>query len=60
MDLPLLRHDGAHRWMRGNVVPRYLKDSTFAGFTVCLTDTSDYVEEVAEEAQDGHARLTLA
>lgn len=48
MDVPLRRHDGVFRWMRGSGTPRLLKDGTFAGFTLCLTDMSDY-NEAAEE-----------
>jgi PAS domain S-box-containing protein len=45
--LPLLRHDGVYRWMHVNGTPRFLKDATFAGFVVYLTDLSDYSEEAA-------------
>jgi PAS domain S-box-containing protein len=43
--LPLLRHDGVYRWVHADGNPRFLKDGTFAGFVVSLTDLSDYSEE---------------
>lgn len=51
LELPLLRHDGVFRWLRGKGTPRLLKDGTYSGFTVRLTDESDYIEDVADSAQ---------
>jgi PAS domain S-box-containing protein len=47
-DLPMRRCDGVWRAIRGRVTPRFLPDSTFAGFTARLTDWSAFQEEVAE------------
>ena len=44
LDVPLRRHDGVFRCARGSGTPRFLQDGTFAGFTLCLTDVSDYSE----------------
>jgi PAS domain S-box-containing protein len=54
-DLPMRRCDGVWRSIRGSVTPRFLQDSTFAGFTACLTDWSAFQEEVPEHAQEGQA-----
>jgi len=53
VDVALRRHDGVFRWMRGSGTPRFLKDGSFAGFTLCLADRSDYVEELGEQPEGG-------
>jgi PAS domain S-box-containing protein len=55
VEVPLRRHDGVFRWMRGNGTPRFLQDGTFAGFTLCLTDISDYSEAAGGSAVEGCA-----
>jgi len=42
IELPLCRHDGVFRLMRGRGEPRVLKDGSFAGFVLSLTDIGDY------------------
>ena len=44
MEVPLRRHDGVYRWMRGTATPRVLSDRTLAGFMVRLTDVCDWIE----------------
>jgi PAS domain S-box-containing protein len=48
VELPLCRHDGVFRWMRGSGIPRFLKDGSFAGFLARLTDLSDFNDTAAE------------
>jgi PAS domain-containing protein len=45
IEAPLLRHDGIYRWMKGNAIPRFLRDGALVGFTLCLTDVADYHDE---------------
>jgi len=40
--VPLLRHDGVFRWMRGSGTPRFLSDDSFAGFLMCLKEGTAY------------------
>jgi PAS domain S-box-containing protein len=40
LEVPMLRCDGGFRWMSGSATPRFLKDGTFAGFVLSLTDVS--------------------
>jgi PAS domain S-box-containing protein len=44
LEAPMRRYDGVFRWMRGNGTPRFLKDGSFAGLMVRLTEVSDYCE----------------
>jgi PAS domain S-box-containing protein len=46
MEVPLRDRFGVFRWMRGIGTPRLRKDS-FAGFIICLTEVSDYIETIA-------------
>lgn len=47
--VPWLRHDGIYRWMHADGTPRFLKDGSFAGFVVYLTDLSGYSEETQQD-----------
>lgn len=44
LEVPIRRYDGVFRWMQGNGTPRFLKDGSFAGLMVRLTEVSDYCE----------------
>ena len=48
LGIPLRRHDGVFRKMRGHGTPRFLTDSSFAGFLISLTDLSDYTFDPSE------------
>ena len=53
VEVPLRRHDGVFRWVRGGGTPRVLTDGGFAGFVMELTDASDYSEAAAERTDAG-------
>lgn len=42
LEAPFRRYDGVFRWLRGSGTPRFLKDGSFSGFIVSLTDVCNY------------------
>jgi PAS domain S-box-containing protein len=51
LDAPMRRYDGVFRWMQGNGTPRFLKDGSFAGLMLRLTEVSDYCEPRAGQGE---------
>jgi PAS domain S-box-containing protein len=47
-EFPMLRNDGAYRWMRVHGTPRFLENGTFMGYVGCLEDFTDYRDALAE------------
>jgi PAS domain S-box-containing protein len=50
LEVPMLRHDGVYRWMKGNATPRFLRDGAFIGFTFHLAAVGDYHDETVAGA----------
>jgi PAS domain S-box-containing protein len=58
LELPWLRHDGIYRWMHADGTPRFLRDGSFGGFVVYLTDVSEYSEERNQARQNEKGRAS--
>jgi signal transduction histidine kinase len=57
MEYRLRRHDGEHRWIQDNGVPRFNPDGTFAGYIGSCNDVTD--SRAAQEALAGVSRKLI-